>query len=315
MKTTAPLALFVYNRPRELEITIKYLKKNFLLDKTDIFIFSDGAKENSTDIKKVNTVRKIINSSNLNIKKKFYFNNNKGLKKNIVWGINYILQRYDKIIVLEDDIITSKYFLKFMNDSLDYIENKKEIWHVGAWNYPIQVSSKDKNKVILSDLMFCWGWGTHKKNWKNLNLNAKFLIDKFNEESKKKFTLNYKLTNWSQLLRNYKGHLNSWGVFWNATIFLNKAQNLTPLLSYTRNIGFGRESTNTKKPFHQIIKLNSNKKIDFAIKEETNEAYIKKIENLISKNLKRGLSSKNNFFSKVKLILKNLFLKSFRSAH
>jgi len=307
----APLALFVYNKPIELKITIKYLKKNFLLNKTNIFIFSDGAKKNSTDIKKVNNVRKIINSSNLNIKKKFFFNNNKGLKKNIIWGINYIFKHYDKVFVLENDIITSKYFLKFMNNSLDFIKDKKKIWHVGAWNYPIRVNSKDKNKVILSDLMFCWGWGTHKKNWKNLNLNSKFLIDKFNEESKKNFTLNYKLTNWSQLLRNNKGQLNSWGVFWNAAIYLNKAKNLSPLLSFTRNIGFGKESTNTKKPLRQIIKLNSNKKIDFAIKEEINEVYIKKIENLISKNLKKELSSKNNFFSIVKLILKKFIFKKF----
>ena len=46
----APLALFVYNRPKELYITLKYLKRNVLINNTDVLIFSDGPKETKEDI-------------------------------------------------------------------------------------------------------------------------------------------------------------------------------------------------------------------------------------------------------------------------
>lgn len=38
----APIALFVYNRPRHVRYCIESLQKNFFADKSELFIFSDG---------------------------------------------------------------------------------------------------------------------------------------------------------------------------------------------------------------------------------------------------------------------------------
>jgi len=302
--TLSPLALFVYNRPKELEITLKYLKKNLLIKQTKIYVFSDGPKNEFEDKIKVSKVRNLIENSKLNIKKKKYFKINRGLKKNILGGLNTIFKTNTKVIVLEDDIITSKYFLNFMNESLEYIKDNNKVWHVGAWNYPIKINNNDKNKIILNSQMHCWGWGTHKKNWKKINLNSNSLIKKFNNELINIFNWNNKLNNWSQLIRNHNGQLKSWAIFWYTSIFLNKAMSLTPLVSYTRNIGFSQTSTNTKKKFKQIIKLN-NSKIKYFINNNLNQYYLSKIDQYLSRELLSNYKKNNQLGN----LVKNLFKK------
>lgn len=298
----APLALFVYNRPEELSITLKYLKKNLLINYTDVIIFSDGPRNTKQDIFNVNKVRKIIDTCEIKIKKKFFFKKNKGTKKNVLEGINYVFKHYNKVIVLEDDIITSKYFLSFMNKSLEFIKNKKRIWHVGAWNYPIKILNQDKNKIILNNQMHCWGWGTYKKYWKKINLNTNDLIKNFDQKTIENFTLNNKLNTWSQLVRNHEGKLKTWAIFWYASIYLNKSFCLTPLVSYTKNIGFGKNASNTKKGLIQIDRLNTNKIINFKSNNRVNEFYLKRINKYLSKN-----SKKNKTFIEVINLIINFF--------
>ena len=54
---------------------------------------------------------------------------NNGLANSIIKGVNDIIKKFGKIIVLEDDLIVSQYFLDFMNRSLSlYKENKYMVY-------------------------------------------------------------------------------------------------------------------------------------------------------------------------------------------
>jgi hypothetical protein len=288
----APLAIFVYNRPNKLKHTLVNLKKNFLLEKTKVYIFSDGPK-NKLDLIKIKKVRKIIESSKIKIEKKFYFTKNKGLKKNILEGVNYIFKIHKKIIVLEDDIITSRYFLNFMNNSLNFIERQDDIWHISAWNQPIKIKKIDRNKIIFNNQMYCWGWATHKKFWKNLILDAKYLITNIKQNEIEDFTLNNGLSTWSQLNRNNEKKLKSWAIFWYSTIFVKKKLCISPLVSYSKNIGFNQSSTNSKKIIKQNSKLNNMKIANYKLDQNVNEFYQKKILLFLKQK------SKKNFIHKL----------------
>ncbi len=275
----APIALFVYNRPETLKKTLESLKKNILIEKTEIYIFSDGPTKSQVDIKKVKRVRKIIeNTKNLKIKKKFFFKKNKGLKNNIINGINYVFKKNSKIIVLEDDLLVSPNFIQYMNQSLDFIKKNNKIWHVSAWNYPIKSNFRNFNNSFLWNHMNCWGWGTHKKYWKKLILNPNFFIRNFSNKQIYHFNLEGKINNWSQLIRNYEKKLDTWAIFWNATIFWNKALCLNPITSYVKNIGFDKDSTNTSSYIAQSKNLNLNKRINFPNNQKIDKFVIKKIK-------------------------------------
>ena len=134
MKNLAPVVIFVYNRLHHLKRTINNLKKNDLAKDTRIFIFSD-AGTNLFDKKQVSKVREYLKNIDGFKKIKIYYRKkNLGLAKNIISGITQIFKKENKLIVIEDDILTSKNFLRYMNESLKKYESKKKygIYRVGT---------------------------------------------------------------------------------------------------------------------------------------------------------------------------------------
>src|SRR5690606_19103496 len=113
----APIALFVYNRPLHTRKTLTALEANALAEQSEVYIFSDGAKT-AEDIEAVNQVRSIIREP---WKFKHIYiierSQNKGLADSIIEGVSQVIQKHGRIIVLEDDLQTAPYALKYFNDA------------------------------------------------------------------------------------------------------------------------------------------------------------------------------------------------------
>jgi hypothetical protein len=302
IKKIYPVVLFVYNRPIHTKKVILTLKKNYLASNTSLYIFSDGPK-NKTDKKKVTEVRKIINSiDGFKKTKVFKKQKNIGLKKSIKLGITKIIKKYGAVIVLEDDIITSPSFLYFMNYSLNFFKNHSKIWHINGWN--LNLKNKKFNKTFFYRTMHCWGWATWANKWKNFN-------DNINEIEKKidKKTI-YRLNNdgsenfYWQFLANKKNLINTWAIFWYLTIFLNKGLCLSPLSSFTKNIGLDGSGEHSVKDLFSDnhAELNNSFSYDYPKKEVENRLIFKKIYNYYK--IKNSL--KNKILNKIYLNFKVL---------
>jgi hypothetical protein len=239
--TKAPIVLFTYNRPWHTRQTVEALQENELAGESELFIFSDGAKSEK-DESKVKEVREYIKTIK-GFKKVTIIERKKnyGLATNIIDGVTKIVNIYGKIIVLEDDIVTSPYFLKFMNEALEFYEGKKKVWHISGWNYPIDPSGL--GDCFLWRVANCWGWATWADRWKHFNRNVDDIINKFDYEMIKSFDLGNSGVFWSQIIANREGRINTWAIFWYATIFLNKGLCLNPTISYVRNIGLDGSGT------------------------------------------------------------------------
>ena len=144
----APIVLFVYNRLEHTRLTVEALQKNELANQSELFIYSDAAK-NKNEQFKVYNVRKYIDNID-GFKKVTIFERKKnlGLANSIIDGVTNIVNKYGKIIVLEDDLVTSSFFLRYMNDALTKYKGNKRIWEVGGYVYPISCESK-------RDFFFC----------------------------------------------------------------------------------------------------------------------------------------------------------------
>ena len=299
-KDCAPVAFFTYIRFKKLKRIINKLKKNDLSKKTDIFFFSDAAK-NKNEVGKVNKVREYLKDIKGFKKKKIIFRNkNLGNGTNIIKGINEVFKKYDKIIVLEDDLEIGENFLTFMNNCLYKYNKNKKIWHVGGWTYDIKI--KNKYDIFFSNVMNCWGWATWKNRWKFFEKNPKKLINYFNNnhEKKIKFNLNGNMNYFNQIVRNKNKKINTWAVFWYAQIFINNGLCISPNISLVNNNGFDIDSTQSH-PDHFlniIYKTKISKKKIFRLPDNINENldYYKLLENFFR--------SKINFINKVKKILK-----------
>lgn len=260
-KKLAPIVFFVYNRLSHTKKTIEALRKNSLAEYSDLYVYSDAPKNNS-DSDNVFKVRGYIKTID-GFKKITVIEREKnlGLAGNIVDGVTETVNKYGKVIVLEDDIVTSPYFLTFMNDALSFYENKKKVWHVSGWNYPINCERFDE--TFLWRVMNCWGWATWADRWNLYEKDTEKLIFKFNYDDIIRFNLDGYNDFWLQVLKNRSGKINTWAIYWYATIFKNKGFCLNPIQTFVDNIGLDGSGTHCGKQNSNRRALNSNKKLSF----------------------------------------------------
>jgi hypothetical protein len=235
MSSNAPIALFAYNRLDHLKKTVEALKNNDLASESDLLIFSDGPKkpENEPEIREV---RKFI--SEISGFKSIHINaspTNKGLAKSIIEGVTTLTNSHEKVIVLEDDIVTTRLFLRYMNDALSFYEKYENVFHISGYNFPMKSNSSKETYFIRPAT--CWGWATWKRAWNHFNRDTDSIISKFDKKMIRDFNLNNSNNYFQQLILNQSGKLNTWAIFWYAAVFLNHGLSLHPVHSFCRNIG------------------------------------------------------------------------------
>ena len=262
-KKKAPVVIFSYNRLWNLKKLLESLKKNYYYDQSKIYIFQDGYNK-EMDTREINKIKKTIkflkglSKSNKNIyliirKKKF------GLSKNIIQGVTYVIKKYKKVIVLEDDLILSKNFLNFMNHSLNFYKNNNNIWHISGWSFNLRKKKYQFDNYFMG-WPSSWGWATWSDRWMYFEKNPKKLI-KWTSSKINKFNFDGNYNFFSQVKRNYLNELNSWAIFWYAVIFTKKKLCVFPNQSLVKNTGYGINSTNTKRKnllFHTKCNFDKN---------------------------------------------------------
>lgn len=233
--TCAPIALFVYNRPWHTQQTIEALQKNDLAGQSELFIFSDGPKNesDSINVQKVREyIRQIFGFKKIIILEKAI---NLGLANSIISGVTEIVNTYGKIIVMEDDLVSSPFFLRYMNDALKIYEKNNIVMHIAAFMYPLE--NPDIHETFFYRASSCWGWGTWARAWKLFNPDIQDLCKKFDQKMIYDFTINGTMDFWEQLQKQKRGVINSWAIRWYASVFINHGLCLHPTHSLIKNIG------------------------------------------------------------------------------
>jgi len=233
----APVCLFVYNRLIHTKKTIESLKKNTLSSESELFIFSDGPK-NEEVIKAVQEVRDYIKSIE-GFKKITIINAevNKGLAISIIEGVKKIINRFGKIIVLEDDLITSPLFLTFMNKSLDFYENEDKVFTISGYSN-IELPNKFKDEVYFSHISSTWGWASWAKEWNSINWEDEYIY-KISKDKKLLKQIKRKIGSERVRMLKYQltGKINSWAV---KRLFYQVMENkftVFPIKTFINNIG------------------------------------------------------------------------------
>lgn len=232
----APIVLFCYNRPWHVEQTLIALSKNELADKSVLYIYCDGPKENATEeqINNIKLTREAVKKEKWC--KEVYIiesGKNKGLANSIIGGVTEIVNKYGKIIVLEDDMVTSPYFLQYMNDSLEMYKDDNQVMHVTGFMFPINKKMPD---TFFYQVPHCWSWGTWSRSWKYFSNDINELYSYWSKDWKK-----FNKWGWTdlqeQLESNYKGTLYTWFIKWHAVVLRMNGLTLYPHKSLIFNIG------------------------------------------------------------------------------
>lgn len=231
----SPIALFVYNRPRHTQQTVDALLRNDLARESDLFVFSDAPKrpEASDAVQQVRDYVKTIEG--FRSVQTILRPRNFGLSKSIITGTTDLLNQYGRLIVLEDDLVTSPTFLTYMNDALEKYAQDERVISIHGYVYPTERSLP---KLFFLRGADCWGWATWKRGWQLFNADGKCLLNELRRRELTKifdFDNNYPYT--KMLEDQTLGKNDSWAVRWYASAFLAGKLTLYPGQSLVHNVG------------------------------------------------------------------------------
>lgn len=238
----APIALFTYNRPWHTRQTVEALLKNEQADKSELIVFSDGPKT-PQDEEKIDEVRQYVSAihgfQNVKLIKR---SENMGLGNSIINGVTEVLAEHEQIIVLEDDLVTSSFFLRYMNEALELYQNEEKVISIYGYAYPVTRKLPATFFLRGAD---CLGWGTWKRGWALFEENGQKLLDELKKRKLMKqfdFDEAYRYTR--MLKDQIAGRNTSWAVRWYASAFLRDCLTLYPGVSMIQHIGNDGSGTN-----------------------------------------------------------------------
>lgn len=240
---SAPIVLFVYNRPTHTRKTVDALLKNRLMAESDLFIYSDAPKHSgvANAVGEVRAcIRTITGFRSITIVER---DKNLGLADSIIDGVTSVVNQYGRVIVLEDDLVTSPHFLEYMNAALLHYESDPKAFSIGAYNFPVTtmpIPSDYPWDTYASFRCCSWGWATWIDRWKRIDWGMDyyetFTLDRAAQES-----FNRGGPDMSGMLKmQYEGRIDSWAIRFCYAHHANHMHCIYPVKTLVLNIGLDR---------------------------------------------------------------------------
>lgn len=254
----APIAFFAYKRPEHTKKSLESLAKNHGAESSELFVFCDGIKK-PEDSEAIQQVRDVVRSQQwcgqVHIIER---EQNMGLAKSVIHGVTDLCAKYGRVIVLEDDLILSNFFLEYINKSLELYEKESKVIQISGHMFPVKLISD--NDAIFLPFTTSWGWATWERAWKYFDpemFGYKLLSN--NRQLKCKFNLNNSYPYFEMLESQINGNIDSWAIRWYLSTFIIEGLTLYPIRTLVENIGFDGSGTHCGEDSSRNIEINQDK--------------------------------------------------------
>lgn len=238
-----PIALFVYNRPQHTQQTVEALLLNAEAKDSDIYIFSDAAKNERANAAVAEVRSYIKQISGFNSIEIIEREKNWGLANSVIDGVTRLCKDFGKVIVLEDDLVVSPHFLEYMNAGLEKYQSDEKVMQIAGYMFPVEVNTHDD--ALFLPLTSSWGWATWQRAWQHFDPNAKgYDLLKNDSKLRKSFDLRDKYPYFKMLESQKTKKVDSWAIRWYLSVFLLDGLVLYPKKSLVGNYGFDGSGVN-----------------------------------------------------------------------
>lgn len=210
------------------------LAANDLAQESDLIVFSDGPKDDR-DWDRVAEVRRYLgNIEGFHRLEVIERPENLGLAGSIITGVTEVVEAHGRLIVLEDDLVTSPYFLRYMNEALDFYEDQEQVVSISGYVYPV-AGLPETFFLLGAD---CWGWATWQRGWRIFEADGQKLLDRLRRENLTEvFDFDGAFAYTRMLTEQIQGKNSSWAIRWYASAFLARRLTLYPGRSLVHHIG------------------------------------------------------------------------------
>ena len=254
----APVIVFNYNRPEHSMRTWEALSRNQFASETELYLYCDGPKDGASEEMKcaIASLHEQAEKYSAEAKKEGKFKDihvvcaerNKGLANSIIGGVTEVVNRHGKVIVLEDDLVSSPYLLKYMNEALEKYEKRKTVFTICANRPPMNKMRIPKDyeyDVFVSQRVMSTGWATWKDRWKQVDWSMMYL-DELKRHPYQVDAINRCGRDLMWMLELQRdGKIDSWAVQYCYAHFANHAVAILPCVPYVDNIGFDGSGTHS----------------------------------------------------------------------
>lgn len=253
MNVTA-IAVFGYNRPNHIQKCLESLVLNPEFKDYPVYIFLDGRKPNESVIN-LELVLKICEKysqdfENIRIIKSEL---NFGLRKSIIKNLDFLFQDFESVIVLEDDLIASRDFLKYMVQSLTLFKNDLSIGTVAGFRegyFPFFL----KSDLVAAKRQCCWGWATWKDRWDKVewDIPGNSSVD-FESDLLRLSQIGADLPR--MYLLQSRSLLDSWSITFDANAARFGWRCIQPRINFISNAGFDGTGTHYNMPLLHVEEI------------------------------------------------------------
>ena len=234
------IAFFAYNRPHHLAKCLASMRMNPEFRETPSYFFLDGPRT-AEDVPSVAEVGRIARSvAGLLDARIVERGCNWGLSRNIIDGISQVLADNESVIVVEDDLVVSSGFLRYMDHALERYRPFSQVFSVSAYNYPGKIFHVPRDYpydtfFVLRNM--CWGWGTWRSRWVQAQWHLPDYVSLRNNDSWRRSFEECGVDLPRMLDAQVHGELDSWAIRWTYAHFAHHAVCLVPVESLVNNIG------------------------------------------------------------------------------
>ena len=255
----APVVLFAYNRPEHLRKTLEALDNNIYAEKSNLYVFSDGYK-NDKDRENVEAVREVLNEyrTRSRFKELHVFESacNNGLAASVIKGVTQVIDEFGKVVVIEDDLITSVDFLKYMNGALNYYENEPRVWSIAGYTPGLKCLKKYDKDVYMCMRAGSWGWATWKDRWDTVDWEVSDYDSFANDKKMRKEFSKRGYYMLEMLDLQMQGKVDSWAIRFCYEQFKQNKVTVNPTVSRIKNTGVDGSGTHKVKEDKWAVELN-----------------------------------------------------------
>ncbi len=242
VRDRAPIVVLAYNRPRHLQATLTSLMRCEGFAGSPLLIFADGPR-GAGDSEAVHSTRKVAQDLLGDAAEYHFAESNKGLANSVIDAVSSTVDRYGRVIVVEDDLELHPGFLAFLNQALDRYENEAQVFQVSGYMFDLPVMENFPSAFFLP-FTVSWGWATWQRAWQEFDPQAEgWQALKSDHSLRGRFNLNGAYDYATMLERQMQGLRDSWAIRWYWSVFKARGLVLFPPVSYVRNRGFDGSGT------------------------------------------------------------------------
>lgn len=243
------IVLFAFNRPNLLQQALSALAANDLADTASLTIFCDGPR-NEKDEPNIRSVRELAkNARGFATLEVVEHNQNMGCAASVIHGLTEMFRLHERLIVIEDDIVTSPYTLRFLSDGLAHYEDNEKVFNIAAWTPPHIIRHLPTGypyDVYAIPRFNCWGWASWRDRFQSIDWEVTD-YQEFKNSPQLRNAFNAGGNDLSTMLdEQMQGKIDAWDIRADYTRFKKNMLGINPVRFYALNIGMGSGTHTTE---------------------------------------------------------------------